>query len=873
MNSPRDSSPTGLAASLQHANTSVLPSTTTTSGGLPSTSRRNNAWHDVLEICKKGFANKMSSMGQEILADVRSVVQKNSDDLRKDVESMLESRERNNNVKLDELLGSMSKVQHFAASGFVDFSQLDLSPVVEEIKGNEASTSKSLQAISQRLLEDMTMIGENLEKLSVRSNSEEERLKRLMDKAQESEKKLAQVLEVQSSLLTTAATIASEVQKANMKEEQEAPKMRSQIEFIAKSFEKPLDINAKDVVREVRDLAVVDNQNCNVVLSEIGKIQQALHLDFVQMLTTQAAKADLEQQPALVPPLPSSLPQIMDTPAAALETQPSMGKQETLATRRSQQQDLDDESFAVAGYFQRKSIVDRPRGVTVRKRVREFWTQTETFEGSEKMTQTDPKMTEKKKAKLLQSKTKPMQDQTKKPAFSDADAMKQRARAALMKPQYNVFDEYYETGWAQEVAKSMVFEYFTLSVVVINALWLSIDADNNDAHLITDADAGFVVVENIFCTYFFFEVVIRFCAFKTKLNAFYDYWFLFDFALVSLMVLETWFVPIVVLGFGVSFRGANVSFLRLFRLIKILRLSRMAKVLRAIPELVIIVKGIGFASRSVVVFFALWMLIIYVFSLLFRQLSVDHSIGPEYFSSVYHGMNTLLLYGILPDHAKIVLDMGSDSWYFWPLIVFFILLTSLTIMYMLVGVLVDVVGVIAATEKEGMTVAFLSSQMREKMELFNYSTEGAVNQFEFQKMLWEPEITKILQGIGVDVVTLVDMLGILYEDICKDGREGLEFEEIIDLILNMRGANPATVKDVKEQLRVTKSMLNSQNKLVMDKLSAEFDKIHVEMKQLRDEAVKRDAEYGEDTEEEQEADGVEGRASWPALEQIQGLAS
>merc|ERR1712137_840298 len=158
-----------------------------------------------------------------------------------------------------------------------------------------------------------------------------------------------------------------------------------------------------------------------------------------------------------------------------------------------------------------------------------------------------------------------------------------------------------------------------------------------------------------------------------------------------------------------------------------------------------------------------------------------------------------------------------------------------------------------------MTVQFLSTCLREQMEQNNYSTDTPINRFEFQKLLLLPEVTRTISSIGVDVVVLVDMLEVLYEDIVKEGKDGLEFEEIISIILNMRGSNPATVKDVKEQLRILKSMLKMNTTAMSQKLNVEFEKLHLELKQLRDEALKRDNAGYEDDEEEEE--GKEGDAT------------
>lgn len=146
------------------------------------------------------------------------------------------------------------------------------------------------------------------------------------------------------------------------------------------------------------------------------------------------------------------------------------------------------------------------------------------------------------------------------------------------------------------------------------------DADNNNADLLIDSAPVFWVVENIFCVYFAFEVSIRFTAFREKRNCIKDAWFMFDSALVALMIFETWVLSLVMLVIrhadntagGGGTPGLNV--LRVAKMAKMFRVSRMARLLRQVPELMVLLKDIGAASRTVSVFSALWLIIVYVFA-------------------------------------------------------------------------------------------------------------------------------------------------------------------------------------------------------------------------------------------------------------------
>merc|ERR1719478_1636219 len=118
-----------------------------------------------------------------------------------------------------------------------------------------------------------------------------------------------------------------------------------------------------------------------------------------------------------------------------------------------------------------------------------------------------------------------------------------------------------------------------------------------------------------------------------------------------MMVLETWHMTIVMLATGAGSSGGmgDASILRLLRLLRLTRMARMARLLRAMPELMILIKGMVVAMRSVFFTLCLLCVIIYLFSIAFRQLTDGLPIGTMYFRSVPDSMASLLLRGTLPD--------------------------------------------------------------------------------------------------------------------------------------------------------------------------------------------------------------------------------
>lgn len=391
---------------------------------------------------------------------------------------------------------------------------------------------------------------------------------------------------------------------------------------------------------------------------------------------------------------------------------------------------------------------------------------------------------------------KPSAKQRRSLLFPDTEELKTQVREALSgKPQYRVSDLYHATGFCQRLATSQIFENVTFLVIFAVCIWIAIDTDLNTASTLPDADATFQIASNLFCAYFTFELTVRFGAFERKQDCLKDFSFLFDTLLVVQDVLETWILSLYV-ALSSSGQGSPAKFgiFRVLRMAKLFRMARAVRLMRAMPEIAILVKGIGIATRSVFFTLFLLMLIIYVFAVVFRQLTDGTEIGDQYFKDVAHAMNSLLLDGVLPDNAAIVNDLAGQSWYLWPLIMFFILLASLTVMNMLVGVLVEVVGQVAAAEKEGLAVHEMREQLAEVMSSLDFDQSGCISKAEFDKILVQPEAAKILSDVGVDVVGLVDLSDFVFEDFGADGE--LDFEEFMKVVLDLRETNTAKVKDV-----------------------------------------------------------------------------
>lgn len=372
----------------------------------------------------------------------------------------------------------------------------------------------------------------------------------------------------------------------------------------------------------------------------------------------------------------------------------------------------------------------------------------------------------------------------------------------MTKKKYDVADFYHKTGFTQWIARHPRFEHCTLSVIGLNALWIWIDTDYNPGTMLLNSPPLFQIVEYFFCVYFAFEWAMRFGAFKKKRNGLKDPWFVFDSLLVLTMVFESWIMTSVVLAVSGGGGGGlgNTSILRMARLLRLTRMARMARLLRAMPELLILIKGMVAAMRSVGFTIGLLGVILYIFAIAFVQLC-EGSDCMVLFPSVIETMHILLLNGALMDSLSSLVTPLQEQHIALLLILYvFIFITSLTVMNMLIGVICEVVSAISATEREALNLGFVREKIEELMtEGGDEDGDGMISKKEFEELLHHERAISILGEVGVDGVSLLDLKDTLFasdnEFDDTDGRK-LTFAEFMDLILDLRGGNSATVKDM-----------------------------------------------------------------------------
>lgn len=319
------------------------------------------------------------------------------------------------------------------------------------------------------------------------------------------------------------------------------------------------------------------------------------------------------------------------------------------------------------------------------------------------------------------------------------------------------------------VAYNQLFQNITMVVIVVNALWIGIDTEWNHKQLISGEPDGTslplypvsFIVETIFCTYFTIEVAIRFLAFKRTCDCVRDAWFVFDFILVLFMVIETWILKLIE---ALSSGGGGLSFLSNFsalRLLRLLRLTRMARLMRFVPELMTIVKGMVSALKSVFFILLFLMSVTYVFAICFTSLLGEPGTEPcpigedptaqQMFATLGDSMMTLITIGILGDNLNPVTAsiLEEGELYFWLFMVFFII-SCLTLLNMLIGVLCDVISGTAKDEEDTRQIGLLKMCISDAFDTIDLNQDGLVSEEEWKQMKKNENVRDALCQFGIE---------------------------------------------------------------------------------------------------------------------------
>jgi hypothetical protein len=408
----------------------------------------------------------------------------------------------------------------------------------------------------------------------------------------------------------------------------------------------------------------------------------------------------------------------------------------------------------------------------------------------------------------------------------------------------DVAELYDLTGCCAKIVLHPAFEMVAACVIVLNALYIAIDIEYNteDADVVTKR--FFAVAEMAFYTYFALEWLVRFFAFERKRYACQDHWFIFDTVVVGFGTME------VIFHFTDSNRldGAP-ALLRLFRLAKLIKISRLVRFLRCFPELVVLLKGLSMATRSVLSAILVLLVFTYIFALIFLQLTEGQEVGEEYFDNVSQSIVTLLLRCICQEELiTLISDLGNERIALALLAITYFSFSSLALLNMLIGILCEIISIVSQEETACFQASFVKATISEAFKECGHKVrkDTIITKDMFYQLLTEPAASRMVRSSGVDPVGLLDVEDFMFngfgnrENTEKNSsaslpESNLTFGQFVELVLEYGERNSATVKDIVDSRKVLITKLDDLEAKLDWRLDGKFDQFDRRIKGKLDE--------------------------------------
>merc|ERR1712072_648713 len=121
---------------------------------------------------------------------------------------------------------------------------------------------------------------------------------------------------------------------------------------------------------------------------------------------------------------------------------------------------------------------------------------------------------------------------------------------------------------------------------------------------------------------------------------------------------------------------------------------------------------------------------------------------------------------------------------------FFILLTSLTVLNMLIGVLCEVVSAVGQNERDEADIRLVKHGILKELLQFDANGDGTISQVELEHVMKSRKAIAVLEELEVDRACLDEIHGMLF----TVPSDSVSISTVLETCLMYRGSQPPTVK-------------------------------------------------------------------------------
>lgn len=145
------------------------------------------------------------------------------------------------------------------------------------------------------------------------------------------------------------------------------------------------------------------------------------------------------------------------------------------------------------------------------------------------------------------------------------------------------------------------------------------------------------------------------------------------------------------------------------------------------------------------------------------------------------------------------------------------MVSSMTVMNLLIGVLCEVVSEKSRTENELRVVENVKTRLRDIAQNLDFDDDGEISKAEFQAIIENEATAKALHDVGCDPVNLVDYIDVIFNvEQCDSKEATISFDHFMEAVLSYRNANRATAKDVADLRNHMKNLDSMCKMLILD---------------------------------------------------------
>eukprot|EP00746_Dinoflagellata_sp_MGD_P141622 gnl/MRDRNA2_/MRDRNA2_74702_c0_seq2.p1 gnl/MRDRNA2_/MRDRNA2_74702_c0~~gnl/MRDRNA2_/MRDRNA2_74702_c0_seq2.p1 ORF type:complete len:937 (+),score=101.82 gnl/MRDRNA2_/MRDRNA2_74702_c0_seq2:70-2811(+) len=367
------------------------------------------------------------------------------------------------------------------------------------------------------------------------------------------------------------------------------------------------------------------------------------------------------------------------------------------------------------------------------------------------------------------------------------------------------------SAFCKRITDGIAFSVLQALSIFLFTFVIAMDVELNGTDATDEVRSAFKIIENIFCSIFTLELIFRFGSMEKERTivqalqkSLQDPWFVFDFFLCGLMVIETWVLPLI----GNAGSGLEkLSVMRGIRLAKLFRIGRILHFLRWFPEMLLMVKSVIAAMRAVICTFGLLLMLLYCFAIIFMVRCRETGPCAEIFPGLAISMWKLLAHGaFIDDFTEFVEEVYQADPIVALLLLIFVGFSHLTVLNMLIGIICEVALDVSNQEKMLTDQRCLKNDFLEFLECFDLDEDAMISRDEFELLLNNPDARAMLERHQLDMAVLDALKDSFFEDKDKTNyKTGFEpvykarnFDELCSLILRFKNGhgNLATYIDI-----------------------------------------------------------------------------